>query len=147
MKKIFKLGPSTPNCSCWMNFVCKCLGQAKAQQEGTNTSSVVASVPSHQVPVHHGALTQGSPEVGKWKCYDKTPGRGHSQSSPSVQSPFQNSTAVCSVMLLSAVVFSQEILSGKEELDKLINRLLEFAEMEALTEYLENLQSVEGGGC
>ncbi|XP_035177940.1 peptide chain release factor 1, mitochondrial isoform X2 [Oxyura jamaicensis] len=41
----------------------------------------------------------------------------------------------------------QEILSGKEELDKLINRLLEFAEMEAFTEYLENLQSVEGGGC
>uniref|UniRef100_A0A8B9VJA7 Mitochondrial translation release factor 1 n=1 Tax=Anas zonorhyncha TaxID=75864 RepID=A0A8B9VJA7_9AVES len=41
----------------------------------------------------------------------------------------------------------KEILSGKEELDKLINRLLEFAEMEALTEYLENLQSVEGGGC
>ncbi|XP_021230655.1 peptide chain release factor 1, mitochondrial isoform X3 [Numida meleagris] len=41
----------------------------------------------------------------------------------------------------------KEILSGKEELDKLINRLLEFAEMEAVTEYLENLQSVGGGGC
>ncbi|XP_004938722.1 peptide chain release factor 1, mitochondrial isoform X3 [Gallus gallus] len=41
----------------------------------------------------------------------------------------------------------KEILSGKEELDKLINRLLEFAEMEALTEYLENLQSVGGEGC
>ncbi|OXB79806.1 UNVERIFIED_CONTAM: hypothetical protein H355_000968 [Colinus virginianus] len=40
----------------------------------------------------------------------------------------------------------KEILSGKEELDKLINRLLEFAEMEALTEHLENLQSVGGGG-
>ncbi|XP_052561580.1 peptide chain release factor 1, mitochondrial isoform X2 [Tympanuchus pallidicinctus] len=41
----------------------------------------------------------------------------------------------------------KEILSGKEELDKLINRLLEFAEMEALTEYLENLQSMGGEGC
>lgn len=65
MKKIFKLGPSTPNCSCWMFFLCKCLGYVKAQQEGTNTSSVVASVPSHEVPVHHGALTQGSHEVGQ----------------------------------------------------------------------------------
>ncbi|XP_061851243.1 peptide chain release factor 1, mitochondrial isoform X2 [Colius striatus] len=41
----------------------------------------------------------------------------------------------------------KEILSGKEALDKLINRLLEFAEMEAVTEYLENLQALEGGGC
>ncbi|XP_035757998.1 peptide chain release factor 1, mitochondrial isoform X3 [Egretta garzetta] len=41
----------------------------------------------------------------------------------------------------------QEILSGKEALDKLINRLLEFAEIEAVTEYLENLQALEGGGC
>ncbi|XP_068785815.1 peptide chain release factor 1, mitochondrial isoform X2 [Struthio camelus] len=40
----------------------------------------------------------------------------------------------------------KEILSGKEALDKLINRLLEFAEIEALTEYLENLQSLERGG-
>ncbi|XP_062422937.1 peptide chain release factor 1, mitochondrial isoform X3 [Rhea pennata] len=40
----------------------------------------------------------------------------------------------------------KEILSGKEALDKLINRLLEFAEVEALTEYLENLQSLERGG-
>ncbi|XP_010071695.1 PREDICTED: peptide chain release factor 1, mitochondrial isoform X2 [Pterocles gutturalis] len=40
----------------------------------------------------------------------------------------------------------QEILSGKEALDKLINRLLEFAEIEAVTEYLENLQALEGGG-
>ncbi|XP_025954977.2 peptide chain release factor 1, mitochondrial isoform X2 [Dromaius novaehollandiae] len=39
----------------------------------------------------------------------------------------------------------KEILSGKEALDKLINRLLEFAEVEALTEYLENLQSLERG--
>ncbi|CAM9601469.1 unnamed protein product [Bubo scandiacus] len=35
----------------------------------------------------------------------------------------------------------KEILSGKEALDKLINRLLEYAETEAVTEYLENLQS------
>ncbi|XP_061230268.1 peptide chain release factor 1, mitochondrial isoform X3 [Neopsephotus bourkii] len=41
----------------------------------------------------------------------------------------------------------KEILNGKEALDKLINRLLEFAEMEAVTEYLESLQAVEGGGC
>ncbi|XP_054046360.1 peptide chain release factor 1, mitochondrial isoform X3 [Rissa tridactyla] len=41
----------------------------------------------------------------------------------------------------------KEILSGKEALDKLINRLLEFAEIEAVTEYLENLQALEGGGC
>ncbi|KAM6146892.1 LOW QUALITY PROTEIN: peptide chain release factor 1, mitochondrial [Phoenicopterus ruber ruber] len=41
----------------------------------------------------------------------------------------------------------KEILSGKEALDKLINRVLEFAEMEAVTEYLESLQSLEGGGC
>ncbi|XP_014821186.1 PREDICTED: peptide chain release factor 1, mitochondrial isoform X2 [Calidris pugnax] len=41
----------------------------------------------------------------------------------------------------------KEILSGKEALDKLINRLLEFAEIEAATEYLENLQALEGGGC
>ncbi|NXX19771.1 RF1M factor, partial [Podargus strigoides] len=41
----------------------------------------------------------------------------------------------------------KEILSGKEALDKLINRLLEFAETEAVTEYLENLQALEGGGC
>ncbi|KAM6291587.1 peptide chain release factor 1, mitochondrial isoform 2-T2 [Porphyrio hochstetteri] len=40
----------------------------------------------------------------------------------------------------------KEILSGKEALDKLINRLLEFAEIEAVTEYLENLQALEGGG-
>ncbi|XP_064030738.1 peptide chain release factor 1, mitochondrial isoform X1 [Pogoniulus pusillus] len=40
----------------------------------------------------------------------------------------------------------KEILSGKEALDKLINRLLEFAEVEAVTEYLENLQALEGGG-
>ncbi|XP_068038358.1 peptide chain release factor 1, mitochondrial isoform X2 [Anomalospiza imberbis] len=40
----------------------------------------------------------------------------------------------------------KEILSGKEALDKLINRLLEFAEIEAVTRYLENLQSLEGGG-
>ncbi|KAM9247077.1 peptide chain release factor 1, mitochondrial isoform 2-T2 [Leptosomus discolor] len=41
----------------------------------------------------------------------------------------------------------KEILSGKEALDKLISRLLEFAEIEAVTEYLENLQALEGGGC
>ncbi|XP_059673990.1 peptide chain release factor 1, mitochondrial isoform X3 [Gavia stellata] len=41
----------------------------------------------------------------------------------------------------------KEILSGKEALDKLINRLLEFAEIEAVTEYLENLQALERGGC
>ncbi|XP_039238838.1 peptide chain release factor 1, mitochondrial isoform X2 [Pipra filicauda] len=41
----------------------------------------------------------------------------------------------------------KEILCGKEALDKLINRLLEFAEIEAVTEYLENLQASEGGGC
>ncbi|XP_009078711.1 PREDICTED: peptide chain release factor 1, mitochondrial isoform X2 [Acanthisitta chloris] len=41
----------------------------------------------------------------------------------------------------------KEILSGKEALDKLINRLLEFAEIEAVTEYLENLQTLEGGSC
>ncbi|XP_008942200.1 PREDICTED: peptide chain release factor 1, mitochondrial [Merops nubicus] len=41
----------------------------------------------------------------------------------------------------------KEILSGKEALDKLINRLLEFAEIEAVTEYLENLQASGGGGC
>ncbi|XP_009982480.1 PREDICTED: peptide chain release factor 1, mitochondrial [Tauraco erythrolophus] len=41
----------------------------------------------------------------------------------------------------------KEILNGKEELDKLINRLLEFAEIEAVTEYLENLKALEGGGC
>ncbi|XP_032849796.2 peptide chain release factor 1, mitochondrial isoform X1 [Tyto alba] len=41
----------------------------------------------------------------------------------------------------------KEILSGKEALDKLISKLLEFAEMEAVTEYLENLQVSEGGGC
>ncbi|NXL35377.1 RF1M factor, partial [Glaucidium brasilianum] len=35
------------------------------------------------------------------------------------------------------------ILSGKEALDKLINRLLEYAEIEAVTEYLENLQAAE----
>ncbi|NXC52654.1 RF1M factor, partial [Aleadryas rufinucha] len=40
----------------------------------------------------------------------------------------------------------KEILSGKEALDKLINRLLEFAEIEAVTQYLENLRSLEGGG-
>ncbi|NXH47760.1 RF1M factor, partial [Dicaeum eximium] len=40
----------------------------------------------------------------------------------------------------------KEILSGKEALDKLINRLLEFAEIEAVTQYLENLQTLEGGG-
>ncbi|XP_041263135.1 peptide chain release factor 1, mitochondrial isoform X1 [Onychostruthus taczanowskii] len=40
----------------------------------------------------------------------------------------------------------KEILSGKEALDKLINRLLEFAEIEAVTQYLENLQALEGGG-
>ncbi|XP_068022612.1 peptide chain release factor 1, mitochondrial isoform X1 [Melanerpes formicivorus] len=40
----------------------------------------------------------------------------------------------------------KEILSGKEALDKLINRLLEFAEIEAVTEYLENLKASEGGG-
>ncbi|NWI01472.1 RF1M factor, partial [Tichodroma muraria] len=40
----------------------------------------------------------------------------------------------------------KEILSGKEALDKLINRLLEFAEIEAATQYLENLQALEGGG-
>ncbi|NWR73744.1 RF1M factor, partial [Centropus unirufus] len=39
----------------------------------------------------------------------------------------------------------KEILSGKEALDKLINRVLEFAEMEAATEYLEHLQASEGG--
>ncbi|NXA12370.1 RF1M factor, partial [Sapayoa aenigma] len=38
----------------------------------------------------------------------------------------------------------KEILSGKEALDKLINRLLEFAEIEAVTENLENLQAFEG---
>ncbi|NXC15192.1 RF1M factor, partial [Corythaeola cristata] len=41
----------------------------------------------------------------------------------------------------------KEILNGKEGLDKLINRLLEFAEIEAVTEYLENLKALEGGGC
>ncbi|XP_075278705.1 peptide chain release factor 1, mitochondrial [Opisthocomus hoazin] len=41
----------------------------------------------------------------------------------------------------------KEILGGREALDKLINRLLEFAEIEAVTEYLENLQALEGGGC
>ncbi|XP_032534320.1 peptide chain release factor 1, mitochondrial [Chiroxiphia lanceolata] len=41
----------------------------------------------------------------------------------------------------------KEILCGKEALDKLINRLLEFAEIESVTEYLENLQASEGGGC
>ncbi|XP_050189062.1 peptide chain release factor 1, mitochondrial isoform X1 [Myiozetetes cayanensis] len=41
----------------------------------------------------------------------------------------------------------KEVLYGKEALDKLINRLLEFAEIEAVTEYLENLQASEGGGC
>ncbi|NXY84750.1 RF1M factor, partial [Alcedo cyanopectus] len=41
----------------------------------------------------------------------------------------------------------KEILNGKEALDQLINRLLEFAEIEAVTEYLENLQALEGGGC
>ncbi|KAF4787811.1 Peptide chain release factor 1, mitochondrial [Turdus rufiventris] len=40
----------------------------------------------------------------------------------------------------------KEILNGKEALDKLINRLLEFAEIEAVTHYLENLQALEGGG-
>ncbi|KFR17221.1 hypothetical protein N306_06214, partial [Opisthocomus hoazin] len=40
----------------------------------------------------------------------------------------------------------KEILGGREALDKLINRLLEFAEIEAVTEYLENLQALEGGG-
>ncbi|KGL81535.1 hypothetical protein N309_12785, partial [Tinamus guttatus] len=40
----------------------------------------------------------------------------------------------------------KEILSGKEALDKLINRLLEFAEVEAVAEYLEHLQSLERGG-
>ncbi|XP_074768529.1 peptide chain release factor 1, mitochondrial isoform X1 [Athene noctua] len=35
------------------------------------------------------------------------------------------------------------ILSGKEALDKLINRLMEYAEIEAVTEYLENLQATE----
>ncbi|XP_009999176.1 PREDICTED: peptide chain release factor 1, mitochondrial [Chaetura pelagica] len=40
----------------------------------------------------------------------------------------------------------KEILSGKEALDNLINRLLEFAEIEAVTEYLGNLQTLEGGG-
>ncbi|KAM7065286.1 peptide chain release factor 1, mitochondrial isoform 1-T1 [Acridotheres tristis] len=40
----------------------------------------------------------------------------------------------------------KEILSGKEALDKLINRLLEFAEIEAVTQYLENLQALEGEG-
>ncbi|NXP13939.1 RF1M factor, partial [Thinocorus orbignyianus] len=39
----------------------------------------------------------------------------------------------------------KEILGGKEALDKLINRLLEFAEIEAVTEYLGNLQALEGG--
>uniref|UniRef100_A0A8C8BEG1 Mitochondrial translation release factor 1 n=1 Tax=Otus sunia TaxID=257818 RepID=A0A8C8BEG1_9STRI len=37
----------------------------------------------------------------------------------------------------------KEILSGKEALDKLINRLLEYAELEAVTEYLENLQAAK----
>ncbi|XP_074715682.1 peptide chain release factor 1, mitochondrial isoform X4 [Strix uralensis] len=37
----------------------------------------------------------------------------------------------------------KEILSGKEALDKLINRLLEYAEIEAVTEYLENLQAAK----
>ncbi|NXG70206.1 RF1M factor, partial [Baryphthengus martii] len=41
----------------------------------------------------------------------------------------------------------KEILNGKEALDQLINRLLEFAEIEAITEYLENLQTLERGGC
>ncbi|NXI41070.1 RF1M factor, partial [Galbula dea] len=41
----------------------------------------------------------------------------------------------------------KEILSGKEALDKLINRLLEFAEIEAVTEYLEKMEALEGGGC
>ncbi|XP_009556073.2 peptide chain release factor 1, mitochondrial [Cuculus canorus] len=41
----------------------------------------------------------------------------------------------------------KEILSGKEALDRLINEVLEFAEIEAVTEYLENLQALEGGGC
>ncbi|XP_054239398.1 peptide chain release factor 1, mitochondrial isoform X2 [Indicator indicator] len=40
----------------------------------------------------------------------------------------------------------KEILNGKEALDKLINRLLEFAEIEAVTEYLENLKALEGRG-
>ncbi|NXP53129.1 RF1M factor, partial [Heliornis fulica] len=39
----------------------------------------------------------------------------------------------------------KEILSGKEALDKLISRLLEFAEVEAVTEHLENLQTLEEG--
>ncbi|NWI59899.1 RF1M factor, partial [Calyptomena viridis] len=41
----------------------------------------------------------------------------------------------------------REILSGKEALDKLINRLLEFAEKEAVTEYLEKLQAFEEENC